>query len=349
MNRQNLKKILEAAVRAPSGDNVQPWCFNVSEDCTVIRLYNIPERDDSYFNYKQMASLISHGAVIENISIASQYFGYQANVELFPSDDKNYIAKITLEIAKESDSYLYSEIFTRCTNRFKYRGLLLSEENMKNLTNAVSCIDNVNLHIVYNKDIIKKLAKVLMINDRLVFEREDLHRFLFREIRWTKEQIEATKDGMPIGILGLNLMEKLFFPFMRFWWFVKSANYFGLSRVIGLKCWLNCRSASMLGMIAVDRNDKYGFVQAGRAMQRVWLEATRQGMSFQPIAGLVFLIGRLRVGALKGFSDKHREEIGDAEANLSRLFGIADNETMAIGFRIGQGPKQTIRTERKSV
>lgn len=62
MNSQIIKQILEAAVRAPSGDNVQPWEFEVSKNFTQINLYNLPEMDDSYYNYNQMASYIAHGA-----------------------------------------------------------------------------------------------------------------------------------------------------------------------------------------------------------------------------------------------------------------------------------------------
>ncbi|MCK5355861.1 MAG: nitroreductase family protein [Methyloprofundus sp.] len=46
MNSEIIKKILEAAVRAPSGDNVQPWkfFFEVSGNFTLISLYNQRER-----------------------------------------------------------------------------------------------------------------------------------------------------------------------------------------------------------------------------------------------------------------------------------------------------------------
>ena len=154
---------------------------------------------------------------------------------------------------------------------------------------------------------------------------------------------------MPVDTLGLSSLEKLFFPLMRYWWFVNSANYLGLSRVIGLKCWNNCRNSSLLGEITVNKADKHSFVQAGGAMQVIWLEATRQGLTFQPLAGLAFLIYRLNKGALDEFSENHRQKVQRAAETLTTLFGISDKETMVMGFRIGKGKKLNVRTARKPI
>jgi hypothetical protein len=105
----------------------------------------------------------------------------------------------------------------------------------------------------------------------------------------------------------------------------------------------------LLGGITVKKADKYGFVQAGRAMQRVWLEATRQGLAFQPIIGLPLLIYRLKQHALQSFSDKHRQMVEQAEKSLTELIEIDRSETMIVGFRIGRGRSVSTKTQRKSV
>jgi len=78
----DIKKILEAAVHAPSGENCQPWRFEISDD--EIRVFNLPERDQSLYNHGQMASYVAHGALIGNIFVASPTFGYRARINLFP-------------------------------------------------------------------------------------------------------------------------------------------------------------------------------------------------------------------------------------------------------------------------
>lgn len=310
----------------------------------------MPEKDDSYYNYQQVASYIAHGAVIENITIAAQHLGYQAQIELFPdSINSDHVARVDLLPATAECNPLYEAIANRCTNRFSYERAGIHEEELNKLIEAVKKDGNISTYFVYKPEDIKKLAKVIMINDRLVFERQDIHRFLFDKIRWNKEQIESTKDGMPVDTLGLSLLEKLIFPLMRNWWFVNAANYMGLSRVIGLKCWNNCRNASLLGQITVKKADKYSFVQAGRAIQRVWLEATCQGLAFQPIIGLPLLIYRLKQNALQAFSGKHRQMVERAEKSLAELFEIDQSETMIVGFRIGKGLPILTKTQRKTV
>jgi len=345
-----INAILKAAVSAPSGDNVQPWKFQVSEDNTKIKLYNLPEKDNSYYNFNQMASYIAHGAVIENIDIASAQLGYQAKVNLFPDDNEiDLVAIIELSPIEAQDQRLYPAIFKRCTNRFQYKRIDVTEQMLGKLSEAVKNIDNTSISIIYQQDGINELSKELMVNDRLVFERKDIHHYLFDKIRWNKKQIEETMDGMPVDTLGLNPVEKLTFPLMRFWGFVKAANYFGLSRIIGLKCWWNCRTSSMLGMVSIKGNDKIAFVQGGRAVQRVWLEVTTQGLSLQPIIGLTLLINRLKLNKLEGCTGKHRRFIECSAKTLPKLFAISKSETLIMGFRVGQGVEMVCKTRRGEI
>ena len=348
MDRQIIKKIVDAAVQAPSGDNVQPWRFEIAKDFSCLKLYNLPELDDSYYNYQQAASYVAHGAVIENIVIAARHLGCKAEVELFPAqDDPSHVANVSFQLAEAEFDPLYEAIFSRSTNRFHFHNGQLPDLDRQNLSAVIEAVDGVSGYFVYDSKIISQLAKVLMVNDRLVFERQDIHRFLFDKIRWNQQQIEQTKDGMPVDTLGLSGFEKLFFPFMRFWGFVRFANYFGLSRVIGIKCWYNCKNAALIGLLTVKKSDRYGLVVAGRAMQRVWLEATHQGLAFQPIIGLPLLMLRAKANALGEFSERHIQMVVEAENALRSLFKIDRSEELVVGFRVGKGRKVAAKTLRK--
>ncbi|MGD8241945.1 MAG: ThiF family adenylyltransferase, partial [Desulfobacterales bacterium] len=73
--------ILQAAIRAPSGDNCQPWRFRVDQN--RISLHLRPEVDRSLFNVDQYASLIACGAAVENMRLAASRYGFEARVNLF--------------------------------------------------------------------------------------------------------------------------------------------------------------------------------------------------------------------------------------------------------------------------
>ena len=173
---------------APSGDNVQPWDFQVSENFTVIKLYNCPEKDDSYYNYQQSASYIAHGAVIENIVIAAEHSGCQTEINLFhDNENPNLIAKIHLTAASPRPTPYYEAIFKRRTNRFPYQPAHITDENIQAITDSVKNIDTCKISIVNQRDRIKDLAKILMINDQLVFEHQAINQCLFSKIRWNQQ------------------------------------------------------------------------------------------------------------------------------------------------------------------
>ncbi len=347
LTKDILDNILTAAVCAPSGDNVQPARFEVSAGLRQIDLFNMPERDPSYFNYLQLASYVAHGAIIENFLIAARVYGFDVNLKVFPSDDMTHTARFELMDVEPEVSPWYEAIFKRCTNRNMYRRGSFDSEQKQAMLRAVEGIKGVTLSLIDNPEQKNALARQLAVNDRMVFEHKEIHSFLFKQIRWNKKQIEDTKDGMPIGTLGLNpIEEKVFFPLLRFWAAVKIFNLFGLSRIIGFKGFLGCRSAMAVGMISTTLPGKEGFLASGRAFQRVWLEATRQGMAFQPVTGITFLMQRLQDDELEGFNAKQKGVIMRAEASMRDAFDAGDR-VMSVGFRVGYQRDQAIKTERR--
>src|SRR3989338_3310518 len=111
-----IQKIVEAGIQAPSGDNCQPWRFVVKGN--TIELYNLPERDNSLYNWGQRASYVAHGALLENMSIAASQLGYTLSIDLFPEkSDTNFIARVTLIEVEAKNEPLYDAIFKRCNNR----------------------------------------------------------------------------------------------------------------------------------------------------------------------------------------------------------------------------------------
>ncbi len=330
-----VEKIVQAAVRAPSGDNTQPWRLEVSDNGQRIDLYNAPERDPSYFNYRQLASYVAHGALIENLLIAAKSLGRATELTLFPSPaDHQHIACFSFADAEPDIDPLYSAIFRRQTDRNRFKATPLSQGQISDLQTAVSPVAGTALTLITAKKQIRRLAWLLRLNDRLVFEHKAIHQFLFKQIRWNPEETESTQDGMPIETLGLNPMERLMFPAFKRWNTVRILNKLALSRIVGLKGWVNCRNSSALGIVTVKENSPQGFLNAGRAVQRVWLQATLDGLAFQPVTGLFFLFQRIEDDKLQGFDEKQIRLIERARKELQQLCGYG-NDIPVMGFRIG--------------
>lgn len=61
-----LKRIIEAAIRSPSGDNCQPWSFNLKSE-QQLEITTVPKSAESFFDYNCEGTLLSLGAVVENV------------------------------------------------------------------------------------------------------------------------------------------------------------------------------------------------------------------------------------------------------------------------------------------
>ncbi|MEE9542646.1 MAG: hypothetical protein V3V95_02545, partial [Thermodesulfobacteriota bacterium] len=317
---------------------------------------NEAERDTSLYNTLNSASFIAHGALIENMDIAAKEAGFKMTAELFPEGEaSSLVASIRFEGGEgegaiEKDA-LYPFIETRCTNREAYRAKGLEDsvkEALKGVTQETGH-DNGKLFLIEEKFQLKIAAGVASLNDRLLFENQKLHDFLFAHIRWTKEEAEATRDGMDIRTLGLNPMESRIFKLLASWSTVKFMNRFGLSRMLPGKTFKVCKGSSAMGLIQMEGLSPKSFVLGGRLLERVWLKASSLGLAFQPMTGVPFLIQRLYLEEDPGLSQAHKTLLKDAEVALKKVFPIDKEKATIMLFRIGYAEEPRARSFRQDI
>ena len=69
-DRETILKILDLARWAPSGDNTQPWRFEIVDD-RHIAVHGLDTRDHVLYDFEGRASQIAHGALLETLRIAA--------------------------------------------------------------------------------------------------------------------------------------------------------------------------------------------------------------------------------------------------------------------------------------
>lgn len=337
-----LREILEAGIMAPSGDNCQPWRFEVQGD--VVRLFNIPDRDVSQYNFRQRASHIAHGALIENMSIAASVYCMKAEVALLPdTTDADLVAEIRLVPGDVVADSLVRSIAARCTNRQRYRGGVLEESQREHLISVATPFPGVQVRFFSGKEM-ERAARVIGLNDRLVFENRDLHTFLFDHIRWSDAEAEATRDGMDIKTLELAPFDAIAFRLFKSFDLVRFLNRFGVSRIIGANARKLAMSAAAIGVITMPSTEPVDYIACGRAMERVWLEATRQGLAFQLMTGITCLMGRVANDNFGTLKLEHVKLVNEARSCLDELIGTG--EYPLILFRVGKAECPTARSLR---
>lgn len=341
---KDIQQILSEAVFAPSGDNSQPWRFEVIEN--KIRIINDPNVDDSLYNFQQIASYIAHGCLIENIKIISSRLGYESNISIFPEkNNTNIIADVLLQKGGDSlDSDLYPYISKRVTNRKKYF-------NKEIENNIISEILDLNKKFIpevrITKNNINKLAGAAAINEKIVLENIKLHNFLYEHITWNNRE-DSHKKGFFIDTLEIFGIKRIFFKLFKNW---KILVYFNriihISDIISSENSDIYNSSSAFGSLIVSVNEKEKHVELGRLLCNVWLLVTKHNLSFHPLAGLTLLNNYSKASSQNQLSDVHRALVEENYRTVRQIFELKNEEEAIMLFRIGYCDEPSAKTRRK--
>ena len=231
MINPQIKKILEAGTLAPSGDNSQPWKFEMRGD--TVRVMNLPQKDNPIFNYKQRGSFVAHGALIENIVIYASAFGYTAEPRIFPEgENSDIVADITLTKKTPSIEPLCPAIFKRATNRKPYTARALTHEERAALTSSVEHISGARLFFIEDAEKIKNLAEAVSLAEELMLQNREMHDYFFHHICWTREEEEKNRSGLFVNTLELAPLQLFIFKLLRYWSVARALGVLGFPKFI---------------------------------------------------------------------------------------------------------------------
>ncbi|EQD50891.1 UBA/THIF-type NAD/FAD binding fold protein, partial [mine drainage metagenome] len=76
-----LEEIIDLARWAPSGDNTQPWRFEILNE-QHLRVHGFDTREDCVYDFRGHPSQIALGALLENLSLAAGKFNLEACLSL---------------------------------------------------------------------------------------------------------------------------------------------------------------------------------------------------------------------------------------------------------------------------
>lgn len=328
-----VEQVLLEAINAPSGDNSQPWHFVVNKN--RVDVFDVSKVDTDIYNFKNRGSYIAHGALIENISIISEYFGFGTEIVLCP-DSKNidHIASIVFFDKPRLAIDLYSAISRRATNRKKYYKIPLTAEEKEKLLGSV--LENEGRIVFVEEELAKKrLAKALVVSERLMLENKAVHDYLFSNISWTKDVAELKRRGLYAATLELASPKFFVFKKCEKWVVAKILSMLGLSRAVASDNAKLYSSSPAFGAIFIKNQEVADYIKAGRLMQRLWLRATLLGFSMQPIAAVPYMAQRFASGDIASFSLSQVVLVTDANSVLEKEFGCK-NESLVMVFRIGK-------------
>lgn len=287
-----VERILEAAHWAPSGDNAQPWRFEVRDDARFDVLVRV-EPGNVYEYRHGEPTLISAGTLLENIAIAAASFGKRAEWKYLGLAGDTHRIQVELRDDAAAKAHpLLAMIEKRSVDRRPYQMKPLSPAQHEALAAAAGPEISVEWHESLAER--RKIAGLtrLATDIRLrIPETFDIHN---RIVDWKRTQ---SPDAIPARALGLDAMT---LKIMR-WTLAKRprtemANRMGSPFFAGLQMDFlpGLFSAAYFAFRLQARETgpeaaASQLLRTGQAVQRFWLTATQLGLVMQPcLATLAF-------------------------------------------------------------
>jgi molybdopterin/thiamine biosynthesis adenylyltransferase len=348
--------VIRAGMQAPSGDNVQPWRFSPFDGGVDVILRS--EADHSFFNYRQIASLVACGAAVENMRIAAAAIGLGPRVTLVPDPVEQAVSPVVARLefvpdGLEREGVLHAALWRRCTNRNMFSAKPIPHEVCERLSRMVSSghsgLEDVKLHWVTGKSERKSLARALFLADRIRVERQDLHEYFMSMVRFDAPRESVFGDGLPLKNLCAGVAGEQFLKLIRPWKAMRLANLTGVGRLMPMHSALGMMRSGGAGLLTVGKADMQSVLHGGLAVERVWIMLEHMGFAFQPMTAITLFRLREMLEGGEAFSDMHNGFMREAWSIVSELFPEVKGRIPLMLFRAGMGPRLKYGTYRREL
>ncbi|MEZ4869362.1 MAG: Rv1355c family protein [Caldilineaceae bacterium] len=350
-----ITRLVEAATLAPSGGNRQPWQWFYQAG--VLYLFHDPSQSMS-LDFQETASYLALGAATENLVLQAHALDLQVRLQPLIGAPGRLVAAFTFhrgdygDVGQEAHvcDVLVRAIPLRLTNRILGPRQPLDPALLQTLTQIGQTILGAQLTWLTGADDLAEFAAIAGAAERLrIFNQQGHHDFV-HEIRWTTAEAAATRDGIDLATLDLTLAEQAGLTVARAWPVVADLKQWGGGGAIAKLTHKTIAAASAVGLLTMPQYSLADFFAGGRALQRVWLTATEQGLAFQPVASAIFLFARLRYGQGVGLDQEAIAELTHLRQRFIKLFPIVDKQQGEILlFRLAVADTPTVRALRRPV
>ncbi len=335
-----LKSVLASCQAAPSADNSQPCHIDWCPPKLVLR-YDTERVSGLTFPAESQATLLSVGAMVENIIQCCDFAENNPEVAIFPEDaSADVFVEINLNDADLSVSVNKQlPLFSRHTNRFVYKREAISQAIIKEVGRLES--GGAKIRVLRDSASINSIAEQIQAASEIRFQTQEVHEWLGRSLRFTPEQA-ASGNGLDVATLDLPPGGGLFLRFIGSW-----SRMQRLNRIGGYKVLASIDAAPIKKAPAVlaitGRNTKRGALEAGRLLCRVWIYLNAQGVACHPYYVVSDQLERLENNSVPE-ALVPRAEIVRKESR--QLLNLKEGETLMMLLRVGYPKREAPRSRR---
>jgi hypothetical protein len=341
-NHDSFETLIAAAVRAPSGDNTQPWHFDVDPAARQITLSVNPARDPSPMNAGQRMARIAVGAALENLLRAAPVFGWHAELqEAVPPA----LAVVHLRPGEGGIEPGTDFLPIRVTNRRLYNGQPIPPELLVRLRKDSSVFRRVCTYWIAEPERLTALASLIGQADAVMFGDPSMRQAFLAKVRFDLPPDSPAEEGLPLGALELTAGDRIALRIMR-----RLPNGLlrlgGIGRVFAAKARQLVESASGLCLLVAPDSAAQTDLHVGQTMQGAWLALTALGLAAQPMMSLPVLDNALEHGTPELIARLGRDRLTALATELRRLVPEIGAGRSAFLLRFGFAPPPSGRTGR---
>lgn len=319
----HLRRVLDSMICAPSAHNCQPWHFTI-QNATDIQIGYNPVRVVPAVDPEGLAIAYSLGCAIEAAFSV-------ADVEFIPatpsslSADRHIAGTLRVRSLKAAG---YTRGFSLLQRRVTHRGALLDVPLAHGLAPRCDMLAaSAGAHAVLRRLPAGAMFELTRHGAKRLFKRDDYVAELVAHIRLSEQARTQTPTGFTPESLGLSLGETVLLRMLqRAPALLAALGPLGLSATMVRSAVREVQSHSTYVVVAATQWTDAGRIDAGRALMRVWLELTDQGLHCQPVD---FPIS----------TDEGRKAV-------SRLFGLPGTQRPIALLRVGRAVDMPPRSPR---
>ena len=332
--------IAAAAIRAPSGGNVQPWRVEVDGGSVTI---HVAPQFTSAMDVDYRGSAVALGAALFNARVAAAAHGRLGPVTI-AEGGAGIPPSATLSLGTGDDPELadqYGDMLARSTNRHPGEPNELAAEAVSALLRAATRHD-ARLSLLTSRADIDSAATIFAAADRARYLTARLHTEMISELRWPGD---ADPDaGIDVNSLGLDAEDFAVLGILRRPEVMAHLADWDAGSALGDATRDRVNASSALAVISVAGQSVADYVRGGSAMEAVWVAAERHGLGVQPVSP-VFLYAR-NAADLEELSPSFSEELAILQSRFQTLTGTEDGESQILVLRLSVGAPEAVRSRR---
>lgn len=344
----HIERILDLARWAPSGDNTQPWRFQLLGEEHVL-VHGFDTREHVVYDLDGHASQLAVGALLETLRIAASTTGRRAQTQRQPDTPDTHLR---IDVRFAVDPGLEADLLVPCIEK---RVVQRRPMSTCPLTAAQKAALEASLPPDYrvlwfaSPGQRRTLARFMFDNAKVrltIPEAFQVHRAV---IEWGARYSEDRIPEQAVGVdpLTAKLMRWAMaswarVDFLNRWLLGDLAPRLQMDLLPGLACAAHVALLAPRGLTTPD-----DYLAAGAVMQRFWLTATGLGLFMQPEMTPVIFTRYHRSGRRFTVNARARQRVAQLDRRLGSILAGQPADNLFFMGRLGTGPAPRSRSTRR--